>query len=88
MEFGIFSNGERGNPIAKMTYDEDLAEIVHADALGMHEAWISEHGTLLSWTKPDTMPSADLLICKAAALTKTIRMGPGIRPLPFFHHFS
>lgn len=85
MEFGLFSNGERDNAIAKTTYDEDLDEIVHADALGMHEAWISEHGTLLSWEKPDTMPSADLLICKAAALTKTIRMGPGIRPLPFFH---
>jgi alkanesulfonate monooxygenase SsuD/methylene tetrahydromethanopterin reductase-like flavin-dependent oxidoreductase (luciferase family) len=85
MEFGLFSNGERGNPIAQVTYDEDLAEVVHADGLGMSEAWISEHGTLLSWEKPDTMPSADLFICKAAALTKNIRMGPGIRPLPFFH---
>lgn len=85
MEFGLFSNGERGNPIARTTYDEDLAEVIHADDLGMHEAWISEHGTFLSWEKPDTLPSADLLICKAAALTKTIRMGPGIRPLPFFH---
>jgi alkanesulfonate monooxygenase SsuD/methylene tetrahydromethanopterin reductase-like flavin-dependent oxidoreductase (luciferase family) len=85
MEFGLFSNGERGNAIARTTYDEDLAEVVHADALGMSEAWISEHGTLLSWEKPDTLPSADLFICKAAALTKNIRMGPGIRPLPFFH---
>lgn len=85
MEFGLFSNGERGNPVARTTYDEDLAELVLADELGMQEAWISEHGTLLSWEKPDNMPSADLLICKAAALTKTIRMGPGIRPLPFFH---
>ena len=25
------------------------------------------------------------MICKAAALTKQIRMGPGIRPVPFFH---
>lgn len=85
MEFGLFSNGERGNPIAQVTYDEDLAEVVLADGLGMNEAWISEHGTLLSWEKPDTMPSADLFICKAAALTKNIRMGPGIRPLPFYH---
>ncbi|MFM2128726.1 MAG: hypothetical protein RL477_272 [Pseudomonadota bacterium] len=85
MQFGLFSNGERGNAIARATYDEDLAELVLADELGMHEAWISEHGTLLSWEKPDTMPSADLLICKAAALTRNIRMGPGIRPLPFFH---
>jgi alkanesulfonate monooxygenase SsuD/methylene tetrahydromethanopterin reductase-like flavin-dependent oxidoreductase (luciferase family) len=26
-----------------------------------------------------------MFICKAAALTKQIRMGPGIRPLPYFH---
>ena len=85
MEFGLFSNGERGNPVAQATYDEDLAEIVYADEIGMDEAWISEHGTFLSWEKPDTMPSADLFICKAAALTKNIRMGPAIRPVPFFH---
>jgi alkanesulfonate monooxygenase SsuD/methylene tetrahydromethanopterin reductase-like flavin-dependent oxidoreductase (luciferase family) len=85
MEFGLFSNGERGRPIARDTYEEDLQEIVLADTLGMAEAWISEHGTFLTWEKPDTLPSADLLICKAAGLTKNIRMGPGIRPLPFFH---
>lgn len=85
MEFGLFLNGERHNEIAKATYDEDLEEVVLADELGFEEAWISEHGTFLSWEKPDTMPCADLFICKAAALTKQIRMGPGIRPLPFFH---
>ncbi len=85
MEFGLFSNGERGRAIARDTYEEDLQELILADELGMAEAWISEHGTFLSWEKPDTLPSADLLICKAAALTKNIRMGPGIRPLPFFH---
>ncbi len=85
MEFGLFSNGERGRDIARDTYQEDLDELILADRLGFSEAWISEHGTFLSWEKPDTLPSADLLICKAAALTKNIRMGPGIRPLPFFH---
>jgi len=85
LEFGLFSNGERGKAVARATYDEDLAEVVYADELGMSEAWISEHGTFLSWEKPDTLPCADLFICKAAALTRNIRMGPGIRPLPFFH---
>ena len=37
MEFGLFSNGERGNAIAQATYDEDMAEVVYADALGMDE---------------------------------------------------
>ena len=49
------------------------------------EAWISEHGSLMTFNAPDQMPCADLLICKALSLTKQIKMGPGIRPLPFFH---
>ena len=85
MKFGLFSNGNRNNKVAKLTYDEDLQEIIVADRLGIEECWISEHGTFLAFQSPDQLPSADLFICKAAALTKQIRMGPGIRPLPFFH---
>src|SRR5262249_13042141 len=85
MQIGIFSNGARNNKVAKTSYDEDLHEVIVADRLGMTEAWISEHGTFLAWQSPDQLPCADLFICKAAALTKQIRMGPGIRPLPFFH---
>jgi alkanesulfonate monooxygenase SsuD/methylene tetrahydromethanopterin reductase-like flavin-dependent oxidoreductase (luciferase family) len=85
MQIGIFSNGNRNNKVAKLSYDEDLKEIIVADRLGMTEAWISEHGTFLAFQSPDQLPCADLMICKAAALTKQIRMGPGIRPVPFFH---
>lgn len=85
MRFGLFSNGQRRNAVAKTSYDEDLQELILADELGIEEAWISEHGTFVPFHAPDQLPSADLLICKAAALTKRIRMGPGIRPLPFFH---
>jgi alkanesulfonate monooxygenase SsuD/methylene tetrahydromethanopterin reductase-like flavin-dependent oxidoreductase (luciferase family) len=85
MQIGLFSNGNRNNALAKTSYDEDLHEIILADRLGISEAWISEHGTFLAYQRPDQLPCADLLICKAAALTRQIRMGPGIRPLPFFH---
>ncbi len=85
MQVGIFSNGNRNNKVAKTSYDEDLYEIIVADRLGIKEAWISEHGTFLAFQAPDQLPCADLLICKAAALTKQIKMGPGIRPVPFFH---
>src|SRR5262249_48479507 len=85
MQIGIFSNGNRNNKVAKLSYDEDLKEIIVADRLGMTEAWISEHGTFLAFQAPDQLPCADLFICKAAALTKQIKMGPGIRPVPFFH---
>ena len=85
MRFGLFTNGNRLNQVAKISYDADLAEIVLADKLGMEEAWISEHGTLVGFQAPDQLPSADLFICKAAALTKRIKMGPGIRALPYYH---
>lgn len=85
MHIGLFSNGERGNQVARISYDEDLHEVIVADELGIQEAWISEHGTFVGYQSPDQLPCADPFICKAAALTKQIRMGPGIRPLPYFH---
>ena len=85
MQFALFSNGQRRNAVAKTSYDDDLQEIVLADQLGIQEAWISEHGVFVTFNAPDQLPSADPFICKAAALTKQIRMGPGIRALPYFH---
>jgi alkanesulfonate monooxygenase SsuD/methylene tetrahydromethanopterin reductase-like flavin-dependent oxidoreductase (luciferase family) len=85
MRIGLFSNGQRRNSLAKISYQADLDEIVLADRLSISEAWISEHGTLLPFLAPDQLPCADLLICKAGALTKQIRLGPGIRPLPYYH---
>jgi alkanesulfonate monooxygenase SsuD/methylene tetrahydromethanopterin reductase-like flavin-dependent oxidoreductase (luciferase family) len=85
MRLGLFSNGQRRNRLAKVSYQDDLEEIILADELGIEEAWISEHGVFVSFHAPDQLPSADMFICKAAALTKQIRMGPGIRALPFFH---
>ena len=85
MQFALFSNGQRRNQVAKHSYDDDLQEIILADQLGIQEAWISEHGVFVTFHAPDQLPSADPFICKAAALTKQIRMGPGIRALPYFH---
>jgi alkanesulfonate monooxygenase SsuD/methylene tetrahydromethanopterin reductase-like flavin-dependent oxidoreductase (luciferase family) len=85
MRFGLFSNGQRRNAVAKFSYEEDLQEVILADQLGIDEAWISEHGVFVSFHAPDQLPSADPFICKAAALTKRIKMGPGIRALPYFH---
>src|SRR5260370_36876410 len=76
MEFGIFSNGFRPHTTASQTYEEDLAEIVLADQLGYRDAYISEHhGEPVYIGKVDTLPVPELLMCKAAALTKRIRMG-------------
>ena len=85
MQFGLFSNGQRRNAVARASYMEDLDEVVLADALGMREAWISEHGTLVSFQAPDQLSNADLFCVKAIERTKQIKLGPGIRPLPFHH---
>ena len=87
MHIGLFSNGERHNQVARISYEEDLQEVIVADELGIQEAWISEHGTFIGYQSPDQLPCADPFICKAAALTKQIRMGPGIRPLPYSTRF-
>src|SRR3954466_3428335 len=82
MDFGLFSNGERTNQIAADSYDEDLYENRLADRLGFKEARISEHLRGTHGSRPDALSAADLFICKAAAVTKHIKFGPGVRPIP------
>jgi alkanesulfonate monooxygenase SsuD/methylene tetrahydromethanopterin reductase-like flavin-dependent oxidoreductase (luciferase family) len=86
MEFGIFSNGFRPHTTAAQTYEEDLAEIIHADKLGFKYAYISEHhGEPVYIDKIDTLPVPELLMCKAAALTKQIRMGAAVKLIHLAH---
>jgi alkanesulfonate monooxygenase SsuD/methylene tetrahydromethanopterin reductase-like flavin-dependent oxidoreductase (luciferase family) len=82
MEFGIFSHDERHYTVPADAWDEDLKEIVAADRLGYAEAWITEH---FGAPRPGLHPYANLFICKAAAVTKRIRLAPGIRVLPLYH---
>src|ERR1700691_1415413 len=86
MEFGIFSNGFRPHTTASQTYEEDLAEIVLADQLGYRDAYISEHhGEPVYIGKVDTLPVPELLMCKAAAVTKRIRMGAAVKLIHLAH---
>ena len=74
MEFGLFSNSRRPSRILADTWAHDIAEIEVADKLGLSEAWISEHQT-----------PAELIICKAAAVTSKIKLGSAVRPLAYYH---
>src|SRR5436305_4577626 len=86
MEFGIFSNGFRPHTSAGQSYDEDIAEIVLAEELGFRDVYISEHhGERPYIGTVDTIPVPDMLMCKAAALTKKIRMGAAVK-LIHLHH--
>jgi limonene 1,2-monooxygenase len=86
MDFGIFSNGFRPHTTASQTYQEDLAEIVLADQLGFRDAYISEHhGEPVYIGKVDTLPVPELLMCRAAAVTKQIRMGAAVKLIHLAH---
>src|SRR5580698_4569037 len=86
MEFGLFSNGFRPQTTAAQTYQEDLAEIVLADQLGFRDVYISEHhGEPIYINKVDTLPVPELLMCKAAAVTKQIRMGAAVKLIHLAH---
>lgn len=82
MKFGFFLASNRHNNVAAESWDEDLWEVLTAEQLGFEETWVAEH---IGGMRPDMMPVVDLFICKAAALTKHMRFGPGIRSLPFHH---
>lgn len=74
MEFGLFSNSRRPKRALSDAWDHDIAEIEAADKLGFSEAWISEHQS-----------PAELIICKAASVTKQIKLGSAVRPLAYYH---
>jgi alkanesulfonate monooxygenase SsuD/methylene tetrahydromethanopterin reductase-like flavin-dependent oxidoreductase (luciferase family) len=74
MEFGLFSNDRRPTRPLGEAWEEDVFEIVTADRLGFHEAWLSEHQS-----------PAELIICKAAGLTSRIRLGSAVRPVAYYH---
>lgn len=86
MHFGIFSNGFRPHTTAAQTYEEDIYEIVLADKLGFRDAYISEHhGEPPYINRVDTIPTPELMMCKAAGLTTQIRMGAAIKLLHIHH---
>ncbi len=56
------------------SYDRDVAQIVLADQLGFHEAWVGEHLT----ERWENAPAPDLLLAQALALTKNVKLGTGV----------
>ena len=65
----------------KQGFEWDLDVIRWLDELGYSEAWVGEHHTV-PW---EPNPAPDLLLARAFAETKNIRLGPGGFLLPFHH---
>lgn len=82
MQYGLFSMGEHPGRFPRDAYEEDLREIIHAEALGWREVWIGEHHLN---GKVEVLPAPEMLITKAAVLTRHIRLGPGVRLLPLHY---
>ena len=62
-------------------FNEDIEQVVRAEALGFTEAWIGQHHTL-AW---EPIPSNDLFIATLIPRTSTIRLGTGVSIIPHHH---
>jgi alkanesulfonate monooxygenase SsuD/methylene tetrahydromethanopterin reductase-like flavin-dependent oxidoreductase (luciferase family) len=82
MRFGLFCQSTRRNSSPQQSWEENLQDIIDADELGFEETWVAEH--IGGGGGQTVIPVVDLFICKAAALTKQMRFGPGIRNLQFY----
>lgn len=89
MHVGLFSeSGTRGLSSAAATYDADLQEIVLADKLGFSEVWIAERSSRSDRVAEDLVTASNLMIAALSKMTTQIKLGTGIRPLPYAHPFS
>ena len=79
MELGFFTMPLHppGSDTTK-TLDDDLEQMIVLDELGYKEAYVGEHFTF-TW---ENIPSPDLFIAKAAAMTENIIFGTGITCMP------
>ncbi len=82
MKFGIFI--APFHPIGEsptFNLERDLELIEHLDRLDFDEAWIGEHHSA-GW---EVIASPELMIAAAAQRTRTIKLGTGVRSLPYHH---
>jgi len=64
-------------------FQRDLALITRFDELGFDEAWIGEHHS----GGFETIGAPELFIAAAAERTSRIRLGTGVKSLPYHHPF-
>jgi len=82
LRFGVFIPPQ--HPLGEnptLLFERDLALISLCDRLGYDEAWIGEHHS----GGYETIAAPELVIAVAAERTKHIRLGTGVRSLPYTH---
>src|SRR5213592_2281255 len=84
MRFGIFLapfHPVGQNPTLALQRDLELIE--HLDRLGFDEAWIGEHHS----GGFEIIAAPEVFIAAAAERTRRIRLGTGVKSLPYHHPF-
>lgn len=85
MKYSIFYSLQapaQFNVTPQQVYAEALDQIEHADELGIHQVWLTEHHFM-----PDAYcPSPMIAAAAIAGRTRKIRIGQGVVLLPFYGH--
>ena len=84
LRFGVFLapfHALNENPT--LMFERDLELIMLLDRLGFDEAWIGEHHS----GGFETIAAPEMFIAAAARETRHIRLGTGVRALPYTHPF-
>jgi limonene 1,2-monooxygenase len=82
MKFGLFvAPFHRMGENPTLCYERDLETVQGAERLGYDEVFIGEHHSA-GW---EIIPSPEVFIAHAAALTKHIRLGTGVVSIPYHH---
>ena len=82
--FGLFHGPHHATNLdPTYAFQRDLMLIEHLDRLGFEEAWIGEHHS----GGFEIIAAPEVFIAAAAERTKRIRLGTGVKSLPYHHPF-
>ena len=84
LRFGLFHGPHHATNLdPTYAYQRDLLLMEHLDRLGFDEAWIGEHHS----GGFEMIPAPEVFIAAAAERTKHIRLGTGVKSLPYHNPF-
>ena len=84
LRFGLFFapfHSAKLNPT--YAFERDLMLTEHLDRLGFEEVWYGEHHS----GAMEMVASPELMVAAAAQRTKYIRLGTGVKSLPYYNPF-